>query len=462
MEGHAQTRSSPDVSAFGVLTKSNIRAQVLELAGPALVETIFATLIGMIDMMMVGRLGPEAITAVGLTNHPLLFALALFMALNVGTTAIVAREIGAGNRKVAEHAARQSMVITSILGLIVSAFGVVFAGNVLALMGGSPEVIRMGAIYVQVVAVGVIFQVMAMNLTAVLRGAGDMKTAMRVNLIANVINVIGNYALIYGKLGMPALGLAGAAISTTASRLVSFALAARVLFKGGAGIRVRLSDNYRLDHVMLKRLLVVGVPAAMEEFVLRTGQLAFVRIVAGFGTVTFAAHQVALNILSMSFMPGQAFGMAATTLVGQGLGAKQPTFAERAAAESRKLGMYISTAVGIVFFFFGSWLMRMYTSDVQVIGIGATVLRIIAVSLPFQTTQFILRGALRGAGDTRWPLYTTAIGIWGFRVLLGYVFGILLNWRLIGVWIAMACDQVARAFVIMWRFRLGTWKASKV
>lgn len=462
MEKDVQTRSSPDVVAFQVLTKDNIRNQVLRLAGPALVETIFATLIGMVDMVMVGRLGPEAITAVGLTNQPLLFALGLFMALNVGTTAIVAREIGAENRKQAEHAARQSMLITSVLGLIVSVVGVIFADHVLAFMGGSPEVVKTGTIYVQIIAAGVIFQVMSMNLTAALRGAGDMKTAMRVNLIANVVNVVGNYGLIYGKLGMPALGIAGAAIATSASRLVSFILAARVLFSGGARIRIRLSDNYRPDPVMIKRLTTIGVPALMEEFVLRTGQITFVRMVAGFGTITFAAHQVAANILSLSFMPGQAFGMATTTLVGQGLGAREPDFAEKAAAEARKLGVYIVTAVGIVFFFFGRWLMWLYTDNAEVIAIGARVLKIIALALPFQTTQFIMRGALRGAGDTKWPLYTTAIGIWGFRVLLGYLFGIVLGWRLIGVWIGMACDQVIRAFVIMWRFRLGTWKTKEV
>jgi putative MATE family efflux protein len=240
---------------------------------------------------------------------------------------------------------------------------------------------------------------------------------MKANLIANIVNVMGNYILIYGKLGFPRLGVLGAALATNISRIVACVLVLHVFFSGRFVLRLSLKDSYRPDFELLGRVLRVGLPTAIEQFILRGGQLAYVRIVASFGTTVFAAHQIGMNILSLSFMPGQAFAIAATTLVGQELGAKRPDLAAASALETRRLGMLVSGIMALIFIFFGRWVAMLYTNDETVIGLTSMVLKVIGVVQPAQSTQFILAGGLRGAGDTKWPLYSTFMGIWGVRVL---------------------------------------------
>lgn len=444
------------------LSRAAIRRAVVELSGPALVEMLLVSLVGMADMIMVGRVGPAAIAAVGLTNQPMFFIQAVFQALNVGTTALVARFIGAGKTDSAIDSARQSFVVTVLLGGGMSLLGYLIAPRVIVAMGAEAEVIPLGVGYMRIVALGLIFNTIAMNLSAALRGAGDTRTPMAINIVANVANVIGNYLLIYGKLGLPALGVAGAAVATDVARLLSCLMAVYVFYSGRSILRFSLKDSYRPNFELLGRVLRIGFPAAVEQFVLRGGQLVYVRIVASFGTEVFAAHQIGMNILSLSFMPGQAFAVAATTLVGQGLGAKKPSLAEASALETRRMGMMVSGAMALMFILFGRWIAMLYTSDPDVIRMSATVLKVIGLVQPAQSTQFILAGGLRGAGDTKWPLYSTFIGIWGVRVLVGYVLAVLLNMGLVGAWIGMALDQCTRSVVIYTRFKRGRWKEAVV
>jgi len=284
------------------------------------------TFVNMADMIMVGRLGPAAIAAVGLTNQPVFFAMAAFIALNVGTTAVIARAIGAGDDDVASDAMRQSLILVVIMGLAVSVLGFVFAGHVLEFMGAEPDVLPMGVSYMKIIASGGVFMVVSMSLTAALRGAGDTKSPMKANMVANVSNVIGNYLLIYGKFGFPKLGVAGAALATTIARSIAFFLLLKVVISGNSHLHLR--GPFRLNRELLERIIRVGMPSAVEQIVLRGGQLVYVKIVAGFGTTVIAAHQIGMNIMNLSFMPGTAFAIAATTLVGQGLGAGMPDLAE--------------------------------------------------------------------------------------------------------------------------------------
>ncbi|MDP3058542.1 MAG: MATE family efflux transporter, partial [bacterium] len=334
------------------LSQKNLRAKVFNLSWPVLVEMLLVSLVSMADMIMVGRIGPAAIASVGLTNQPMFFALAIFMALNVGTTAIVARSIGAGDVATATDTAKQTFVITALMGFLVSILAVWGAPYVLKFMNAGTDVLSIGTIYFRIVGSGLIFTTLAMSAGAVLRGSGDTRTPMRINMIANLVNVVGNYLLIYGKFGFPQLGVAGAAIATTFSRAIACAIFFYVLFNGEKVIRLSLKDKYKYNSALASRVFSVGSAAAMEQFVLRGGQVAFARVVATLGTSTFAAHQIGLNVLSLSFMPGQAFSTAATTLVGQGLGARNPALAEKYGYETKRLGMYVAGFMALLFFIF--------------------------------------------------------------------------------------------------------------
>jgi putative MATE family efflux protein len=446
------------VESDSQVSVTEIRKQVVDLAAPALTEMVLVSFVGVADMIMVGRLGPPAIAAVGLSNQPIFFAIGIFQALNVGTTALVARFVGAGMKKDANATAKQSLIVTILLGALVGVLGYLITPWVMVAMGAEADVLPLGITYMQIVCLGIPFQTVGMVCSSVLRGAGDTRIPMVVNLTANFVNVLGNYLLIYGHWGFPRLEIAGAAIATSLSSVVACIFFLVIMTTGRSLIHIPLTGKYRPNWEILRSVFSVGFPAAIEQFVFRGGQLTYVRIVSSFGTSVFAAHQIGMNILSLSFMPGQAFSIAATTLVGQGLGAAQPNLAERSALETRRLGMIISTVIAATMFFFGRFIAALYTDDPEVIQRTAMVLKIIGVVQPAQSTQFILSGGLRGAGDTRWPLYSTILGIWGVRVVVGYFLAVQLGLGLLGAWMGMALDQCTRALVISHRFNRGGWK----
>ncbi|WP_318534917.1 MATE family efflux transporter [Acetomicrobium flavidum] len=459
----APSRSTSEVISIEELAENPklISKRVWQLAWPAMVELLLSTLFSMVDMIMVGRISYQALTAVGLTNHPTMLALAVFQALNVGSTALVARFIGSGDIKNAKATVRQSLVLVTILGVVVSIGGYLLSPAIVTFMRAEPDVYPMSVSYLQIVSLGWLFTTISLNIGAILRGSGDTMTPMRYNLFSNLLNVFGNYVLIFGKFGFPAMGVAGAALSTTLCRGVAAFLALRAIFNKNKIIGVSLKDDYRIDKNLLERLISIGLPSAMEQFPLRLGQVFFSRAVAGLGTAVYAAHQTAVNISSLTFTPGQAFGMAATTMVGQSLGANHHDVAEKAGLAARRMGLIIALAIAIVLFFFGYDVALLYTDEPEVARAAANALKILAIMQPMQSTQFILAGALRGAGDTRWPLYSTAIGIWGIRVVLVHVF-IAMGMGLMGAWVAQLCDQAFRAVFIYSRYKSGAWKHTRV
>lgn len=439
-----------------------IRKQIINLALPALIEQTLMTFVSMADMIMVGRLGPWAITSVGLSNQPMFVAMSVFIALNVGATALVARFVGAGEPHEASKVAKQALMIAVIMGVVLAAVSVSFAGEILHFMGAEEDVIGPGTSYLKVVCLGLPVWAVTISLTAALRGAGDTRTPMTVNIVANLVNVVGNYLLIYGHLGLPRLEVTGAAVATTISRIVACILILAKVLKGGKVIKITVRDSFKFDMPIIKRILNVGIPAAIEQAVMRSGQMTFARIVSSFGTNTYAAHQIALNIEGFSFTPGMSFQIASTTLVGQSLGAKNPDRAERVGWEAVRIGAIVGVFTGLMYFLFGSNFAHLYTDDAAVTAMAAGALKIIAVSQPFMLSMFIFIGGLRGAGDTRWTLAITMAGFWGIRVIAAYLLAIKLDMGLYGAWIGMALDMAVRALLAGLRFRAGGWKHIRV
>ncbi|QUL98050.1 MAG: MATE family efflux transporter [Candidatus Fermentithermobacillus carboniphilus] len=444
------------------LSRQEVKHIVWTLTFPTLVEMFLVSLTGMADMIQVGRVGPSAITSVGLTNQPMMLLQSIFQALNVGTTALVARFIGMGEPKRASDTMKQTFFVTILLGLVISLFAGITAPWILKFMGAEEDVIAVGTPYFRVVGYGFIFNAIAMAIASALRGAGDTRTPMTVNLFANLVNIVFNWILIWGKFGFPRWGVFGAGVATTFSRFVACVWFIYIAVKGEKSIKLDLRERYRPDINILKRIYNIGLPAALEQLVLRSGQVMFAKVVSSLGTVTFAAHQVGMNILSLTFMPGQAFATAATTLVGQYLGAERPDDAERCANTSLNMGLIVGVSMAIVFLFFGKYIAMLYSDDMNVILVSALILKIYALAQPAQSTQFILAGGLRGAGDTKYPLYSTAIGMWLGRVFLGWFFVNVVHLGLPGAWLGMAADQIVRGFLIALRFKSGKWKTAKV
>ncbi len=433
--------------------------EIITITAPAFIELVMSTLFEMVDMMMVGGLGPAAIAAVGLTRQPFMLLLAVFAAVNIGTTTLVAWNIGGKNINDACAVTRQTLVVNLLLGIIMSAVGFCSARPIVRFMGAGPDTMGMAVAYFRIVAGGLLFQAMTMGITASLRGAGETRIPMLYNVGSNLLNVFGNYVLIYGKLGFPQLGVAGAALSTSLSRLLACLAGLFVVyFLPQTKIKLRFKDNYRPNLALIRKIFQIGVPAALEQFVLQSGIMMFARTVSALGTLSFAAHQIGINISSLAFAPSMAFSVASTTLVGQSLGAGDVPRAERCAHTVHRIAVAVACFVGCLFILFSHSLARLYTSDLVVAGMAGTILKIFALSLPGQSTQFTLAGALRGAGDTVFPLFASASSIWLFRVLIAYIFVHVFNWGLIGAWVAFVLDQYTRSFLIFFRFTSGKWQ----
>ncbi len=436
--------------------------EIMVITLPAFIELVMSTLFGMVDMVMVGRLGPAAITAVGLTNQPFMLLLSVFAAVNIGTTTLVAWQIGARKPEEAQAVTRQTLLISLVLGTVVSGIGILLAPAVVRFMGAGPDTFADATAYFQIVAAGLVFQVMSMGITAALRGAGETKIPMIYNVGSNFINVFGNYVLIYGKLGFPRWGVAGAAVSTSLSRLLACLAGLYVLYYSRHSvIHLKLKAEYRLHRPTVQRIFTIGLPAALEQFILHSGLMFFAKTVSTLGTLKFAAHQIGVNISGLSFAPSMAFAVASTTLVGQSLGAEKEEQAENYALIVHKIALVVAVLNALLFILFSYPMARVYTSDPVVAAAAGMVLKILALALPGQSTQFSLAGALRGAGDTMYPLYASTLGIWLFRVVVAYIFVRIFHWGLVGAWVAFVMDQYTRSAVIYLRFRSGKWKQAR-
>ena len=433
---------------------------VLRIAWPSFVELTLTQLASMVDLMMVGRLGPWAITSVGLTTQPKFLLMTMFMAMNVGATALVARHKGEGKPERANTIMRQAMVLTLVLSAIASILGFVFSRPMVYFMGAEDNTtLNGGTVYLQIQMAGFVFMALTSTITAVLRGAGDSRTAMLYNLTANGVNVLFNYLLIYGNLGFPEMGVAGASLATVIGQAVAFVLAMAAVLRGKKYLHLRLQDGFRPNRKAMAAIFRIGIPAMLEQLVMRAGIIIYAKTVASLGTLAFATHQVCMNIQAMSFMNGQAFGVSATSLVGQSLGKRRPDMAQAYSACTRRIGMMVSILLALSFFFFGRQITALYSDDAQVIAQGAKILMLVALIQPFQSSQFILAGALRGAGDTKSTAAIMFLTTLMIRPLLAILTIYGLHWGLAGAWVALVADQLLRSFLVLLRFQSGKWKS---
>ena len=436
---------------------------IIRIAWPSFVELILTQLTSMVDLIMVGKLGPWALTSVGLSVQPKFLMMALFMSMTVGSTAMVARYKGAGDPKRANTVLRQSLTLTLVLALTASLVGVLFAKPLIRFMGAADaETLAGGTAYLSIQFMGFFFLALTSAITAALRGVGDSHTAMVYNLIGNGVNVVFNYLLIYGNFGFPRMGVAGASLATVIGQIMAFILAFHAVMSGKHYLHLRFTESFRPDWRELGNIFRIGLPAMLEQFIMRAGLIIYARTVASLGTVAFATHQVCMNIQALSFMNGNAFAVSATSLMSQSLGKKRPDMAQAYSSRTQKVGMLVSSMIAIMFFFWGGHIVALYSDDPMIIEHGAQILKIIAFIQPFQSSQFIVAGALRGAGDTKATAFITFCTVFVVRSGVAVLTIKFLHWGLIGAWVAMAMDQLLRTVMVLHRFHSGKWKLHKI
>jgi MATE family multidrug resistance protein len=438
-----------------------IRQDVFRLALPAMGEQLLSMMVGIVDTYLVGHLGAAPLAAVGLANQWVFMATMLFGAIATGATALIARFIGAREKAQANEVLRQSMLLGVAIGIIATILGFTLAEPAVRLLGAEEEVVELGASYLRVVSSIFFFSTLMFIGNASLRGAGDTRTPLFVMLVVNVVNIAVAWTAINGPFGLPKMGVVGSAIGAATGRMIGGLLVIALLLKGRSGIRLELA-GLRPDPGLIRRILRVGLPSGMEQLLFRSGHMVFARILAELGTVSYAANQVAMNGWSLSFMPGFGFALAATTLVGQRLGAGDSEGAQQRGYTAYRLAAALMGSVGLLFLIFPAQIVGFFTNDPEIIEIGTMPLRMVGLIQPVLAATMVFPGALRGAGDTRFPMIVTGGSIWLVRLPLAYLLAIVLDWGLTGAWAALALDLCMRGLINFLRFRGGRWKNIQV
>ena len=458
--------SPPKAKAFAIHSLAHVQTwanaedhlvkDALRLALPATGEQILSLLVGLVDTFLVGHLGAASLAAVGLSNQWVMLVMTFFGAVGTGTTALIARATGAGDETLAQRTLRQSLLLGLLLGFLASFLAYSLAGSAIALLGAKEDASGLAIVYLRTVALVLPLSGLMFIGNAAMRGAGDTRTPLKVMLAVNLINITVAWVLINGPLGLPRFGVLGSALGAVAGRLTGGVLVVFWLFQGRANLQLCLR-GMRLDIPLIRRVLHVGLPTGIEQLLFRFALMTFVAIIASLGTAAYAAHQVAIDGESLSFMPGFGFGVAATTLVGQNLGARKPERARYSGYLAYGLGGGLMSIMGLVFFLFARQIVGFFTDDPQVIALGATPLRMVAIVQPFLAAAIIFAGALRGAGDTRYPMFVNGASAWCIRVPLAYLLAHVLGLGLTGAWMAMIIDLTVRGTLEFVRFRGGRW-----
>lgn len=453
------------------VTSKELYKDIIFIAWPSFVELLLTQLTSMVDMMMVGNIGGKlnpdagtnAISAVGLTTQPKFLLMAAFVAMNTGVTALIARYKGQGDKEKANLVLRQGLMFTFFSTLLISLLGYIFAEPMVKFMGDKGELVTGPATtYLQIQMLGFLPLALTSTITAALRAVGDSRTCMIYNLIANFVNVIFNWLLIGGNCGFPELKVAGASIATIIGQTVAFIIALCVILRGNAFLKLEVKKGFKPEKDTLKNLISIGLPAMLEQLLMRAGMVTFAKTVADIpDNISFATHNICMNIQALSFMTGQAFAVSATSLVGQSLGRNRSDMAQAYCSRTRNIGFFTAVLLTILFALGGRWLVGLYSNDSAVIDLGATIMLFVAFLQPFQTSQFIVAGGLRGAGDTRSTAIITTITVLFVRPIVAMLL-IYLGLGLYGAWIALACDQLLRSAMVIIRYQSGKWKLIKI
>ncbi|MDK2743831.1 MAG: MATE family efflux transporter [Nitrospira sp.] len=434
---------------------TQIRRSVMVLAFPVTVSSLLQRAEGIVAVFLVGGLGATSIAAVGLGQLLAFVATTLISGISVGTNVIVAQLWGARRRQDAGEAARHFLWLSFGVSLVLAGLGMAGNGFVMQQLGAEPAVIELALPYSTLIFLVIPCTVLIQVLSSILQGTGDTRTPMFAMIGVNILHVIVAYPLIYGRWGIPSLGLKGAAIAVglaEATGTLYLLLRCRPILKS--------SSTLRLD--LIRSIWNVGASVSGERIVQQAGIFIYTKLVLLYGTVAYAAHQVGLSIESLSFLPGYGLAIAAATMVGQSIGAGKYARAKLENWEANRIAIVLMACMGIIFFFFPYALLRAFTTDEAVIELGTMFLKIVALlQVPLALTM-VLAGSLRGAGDTRFIMGATVIGMWGVRVPLALIAALWMRQSVLYIWVAMIADWTVRMGLLLWRYRSERWRKIQV
>ena len=443
---------------------------LLNIALPSVLEMVLMSLIGSIDTMMVGTISTDAIAAVGLCGQPRMLMLCVLMALNIGVTAVVARRKGQGLQEEANQTLRNALVLVVGLSVVLMTAGLVFSKQLMYMAGAKEDTIDMANLYFRVLTWFLPLQGLTLCINAAQRGVGNTRTTMYVNITANLVNVMFNYLLIGGHFGFPKLGVLGAAYATAIGFCVGFVMALVSLLVGSRRngfLRLTRHDDWRIKKETVRGITSVGGNAMLEQVMLRIGFFTYARIVADLGTDSFAAHQICMQFLNLSFTFADGIGVAGTSLVGQMLGKKRPDISTIYGKCSQRIAMATAIILASLIVIFRFPLVDLFinTGEGNVELVRATAARlmlVVALFQPFQTSSVVFSGCLRGAGDTKYVAKVMMLCVALVRPIAASLAVYVLGFDLIGAWMASLIDMILRMTLVARRFGGGKWHDIRV
>lgn len=441
-----------------------IISETIGMAWPAVVESFFTAFVGLVDSYMVSGLGSNAVAAVGLTTQPKFMGLSLFFALNVSVSALVARRRGEDRKEDANRILISALLFIVMAAAVISTLLVTFSGGILRFCGSNADTHDAAVTYFNIIMGGMIFNCIQMGINAAQRGAGNTRITMRTNVTSNLVNIVFNYLLIGGNFGFPALGIKGAAIATVLGTVVASIMSVLSLFEKDCFVSIPyiIRNKIRPAISAFQSLVKVGYSVFFEQMLMRIGFMATSIMAAKMGTAQMAAHQVGMNIMSLSFSFGDGLQATAVALIGRSLGQAREDLAKEYGRTCRMLGLCISVCLAFFYFFGGKILMSAFFSEEEIVKIGVGITRIIILVVIFQVSQVIYMGCLRGAGDTGYTAMASIISVTIIRTAFSYLCGYMLGFGINGVWMGILADQVSRFFFGSIRFKQGKWTKIKI
>jgi putative MATE family efflux protein len=442
-------------------TEGSIGRSLLLLAIPMVLETLMESIFAVVDVFFVGKLGADAVATVGFTESMVYIIFAIAMGLGIGGMAVVARRIGERDSEGAAKSAVQAIILGVIVAAILGLAGATLAPAFLRLLGASPTVLEIGTTYMRIVLGGNIVIVMLYMINAIFRGAGDAAIAMRVLWFANAINIVLGPCLIFGLGPFPKLGVTGAALATTTGRGCGVLYQLSQLARQHGRIHIT-RDCLGVDFSVMARVWRLSTTAMLQIIIGTTSWIGLVRILSRYGSTAIAGNTIGIRIIMFALLPSWGMGNAAATMVGQGLGARKPERAERAAWIAGFYNMFFLGVIGLLFILFAEPIAGIFTNEPEVLAYAASCLRTVSFGFVFYAYGMVLTNALNGAGDTWTPTWINLGCFWCWELPLAYVLANYVAMGPRGVFLAATVSFSTLAFISAWVFRGGKWKAKVV
>ncbi len=435
-----------------------------QMAWPAVMESFFIALAGMVDSLMVSSMGAYAVAAVGLTMQPKFLGLCIFIATNVSVSALVARRKGEEDQKGANQVLLMALTFTLLVGTLISIICVAFADPIIRLCGANEDTQESSVLYFRIIMGGMMFNIISMAINASQRGAGNTRIAMRTNVTSNVVNMIGNYLLIQGNCGFPRLGIMGAALATVFGTVVACIMSILSLTPKDNFVSIRyiIRERVRITLEPAKNMAKIASSVFVEQVFMRIGFLTVSIMVAKLGTAAYAAHQVGMNVMNLSFSFGDGMQVAAVALCGRSLGEKKPELAKMYGTVCQRIGNMISVVLAILYLTCGSWYYHLFFVEPEIIAMGVQITKVLTIIALLQIAQVIYMGCLRGAGDVLFTTIASTLSITIIRPIFSYVLCYICGLGLVGIWLGIVCDQLSRFCLTTWRFKSGKWTKIKI